>query len=46
VLALVDPDQAAAVGEAMAATARSIGVPGRVIQTQITALGAAIDHSE
>jgi homoserine kinase len=46
VLALVDPGQAAAVGEAMAATARGLGVPGRVIQTQITALGAAIDHSE
>ena len=46
VLALVDPDQASQVGAAMAETARLMGVPGRIIQTQITALGAAIDHAE
>jgi homoserine kinase len=46
VLALVDPDQAEAVGAAMRATAERLSVPGRLIQTQITALGAAVDHSE
>lgn len=46
VLALVDPAQAGIVGAAMAATARGLSVPGRLIQTQITALGAAIDHDE
>lgn len=46
VLALVDPDQAASVGAALEATARSLGVPGRLIQTQITALGAAVDHTD
>ena len=46
VLALVDPSQAEAVGAAMTTTARSLDVPGRIIQTEITALGAAIDHRE
>jgi homoserine kinase len=46
VLALVDPEQAGEIGSALAETARLQGVPGRVIQTQITALGAAIDHTE
>jgi homoserine kinase len=46
VLALVDPEQAASVGAAMTEAAGSIGVPGRVIQTQITALGAAVDHRD
>jgi homoserine kinase len=46
VLALVDPDLADSVGAAMVAAARSLRVPGRLIQTQITALGAAVDHSE
>jgi homoserine kinase len=45
VLALVDPDQAESVGAAMAEAAGRMGVPGRVIQTQITALGAAVDHA-
>jgi homoserine kinase len=46
VLALVDPDLAAFVGAAMATTARCLNVPGRIIQTHITALGAAVDHDE
>jgi homoserine kinase len=46
VLALVDPEQADAVGAAMAATAQSLRVPGRLIQSQISALGAAVDHND
>jgi homoserine kinase len=46
VLALVDPDLAGAVGAAMTTTAQGLGVPGRVIQTEITVLGAAVDHGE
>jgi homoserine kinase len=43
VLALVDPGLAERVGAAMKATARRAGVPGRIIQTQITTRGAALD---
>jgi homoserine kinase len=46
VLALVDPPQAGAVGAALAGAALGLGVPGRVIQSEITALGAAVDHGE
>jgi homoserine kinase len=46
VLALVDPADADRVGAAMADAAGLIDVPGRIIQTEITALGAAIDHAE
>lgn len=46
VLALVDPGQADQIGAAMAKAARLAGVPGRIIQTEITAHGAAIDHAE
>jgi homoserine kinase len=43
VLALVDPDHAEAVGAAMASAARQEGVAGRVLQTRLTTLGAAVD---
>jgi homoserine kinase len=46
VLALVDPNQAEQVGAAMAEAARLADVPGRIIQTKITALGAAVDHAD
>jgi homoserine kinase len=46
VLALVDPGLAGAVGQAMVATAHRLSVPGRLIQTEITALGAAVDHDD
>ena len=46
VLALVDPGQADRVGAAMSEAAGLVGVPGRIIQTRITALGATIDHAE
>jgi homoserine kinase len=46
VLALVDPGRADQVGAAMAEAARLVGVPGRIIQTRITALGAAIEAGE
>lgn len=45
VLALVDPDQSAMVGAALAAVAREQRVPGRVLQTRLTTLGAAVDHA-
>jgi homoserine kinase len=43
VLALVDPDRADRVGAAMTETAGRLGVPGRIIQSKIIALGAAIE---
>jgi homoserine kinase len=43
VLALVDPGQADRVGAALAESARSNGVPGRVIRGQIAAPGASVD---
>jgi homoserine kinase len=43
VLALVDPGLAEQVGTAMKAAARRAGVPGRIIQTQITTRGATLD---
>jgi homoserine kinase len=46
VLALVDPERADAVGAALAATAQSLCVPGRLIQSRISALGAAVDHND
>ncbi len=45
VLALVDPQQAERVGAAMAAVGEQERVPGRVIQSSISSLGAAIDHA-
>jgi homoserine kinase len=44
VLALVDPDRADRVGAALTEAARRAGVPGRIIQTKITAHGATIDE--
>jgi homoserine kinase len=44
VLALVDPAQAEVVGAAMAAVGDRERVPGRVIQSQLSTLGAAIDQ--
>jgi homoserine kinase len=46
VLALVDPEQAETVGAAMAAVGKREQVPGRVIQSSISSLGAAVDHDE
>jgi homoserine kinase len=46
VLALADPATADQIGAAMSTTARRVGVPGRIIQTQITTRGAAIDQAE
>ena len=46
VLALVDPDRAARVGGAMSEAALQAGVPGRIIQTTITAHGATIEADE
>jgi homoserine kinase len=43
VLALIDPAAAVRVGEALTETARRAGVPGRIIQTEITARGASIE---
>jgi len=43
VLALVDPARATAVGAAFAESARTIDVPGRVIQAEISARGAALE---
>jgi homoserine kinase len=45
VLALVDPEQAEKVGAAMAAVGAQESVLGHVIQSQISSLGAAIDHA-
>ena len=46
VLALVDPGDAERVSAAMTEAARLENVPGRIIQTKITPLGAAIDRAE
>jgi len=45
VLALVDPDRAEAVGAAMAAVGARMGVAGRIVQSQISALGASVEHN-
>jgi len=45
VMALVAPERAEHVGAALAETARTHGVPGRLIQTEISAHGAAVEES-
>jgi homoserine kinase len=46
VLALVDPARAEGVGVALTEVAQRRGVPGQVLQTKLTTLGAAVDVSK